>query len=233
VGALSAWSDQRFLPKLRDVRRVVCISRAVAQDLARRGLPQAKLRSIHAGFDPPLPVPAQEQDHAVFVGRLVPTKGLDTLLEAMPHAPDVKVVLVGKGPEREALERRARALGLDGRVRFAGFVPEAEKARLVASARFVVHPARWEGLGHALLEAMQLGKPVLATDVGGIPEAVGPGGVLVPAGDPTALAGAMRDLWSQAGLRAALGAKAKAHAAGFTWERCVAQTEQVYREALG
>lgn len=232
VGALSRWNDARFLPRLRDVRHVVCISEHVARDLAQRGLPGAKLVPIHAGFEAPALRGAPEDHHAVFVGRLVATKGLDTLLEALAVAPEVRVVVVGKGPERRSLERQARRLGVDARVRFAGFVPDAEKARLVAGARFVVHPARWEGLGHALAEAMLLGKPVVATRVGGISEVVGPGGVLVGPERPRELAGAMQALWGDASLRKVLGAKARAHAAGFTWERCVAATEKVYREAL-
>ncbi|HEV8359571.1 MAG TPA: glycosyltransferase family 4 protein [Candidatus Thermoplasmatota archaeon] len=232
VGRLSAWNDRRFVALMGSARGVVCISRAVEQDLARRGVAPGKLRTVHAGFDAPPPLALPEGDHAVFAGRLVATKGLDVLLAALPAAPEVRVVLVGKGPERARLERLAARLGVQDRVRFAGFVREEEKRRLVAGARFVVHPARWESLGHALAEAMLQGKPVIASDVGGIPEVVGPGGVLVPTGDAAALAAAMRDLWADAGLRAALGWKAQAHAATFTWDRCVAATERVYREAV-
>jgi glycosyltransferase involved in cell wall biosynthesis len=232
VGLASGANDARFAPALRHVRRVVCISEAVQRDLARR-LPHAALTTIHAGFHPPPPLPRTDGDFALFTGRLVATKGLDVLLEAMARAPEVRVVVVGKGPLLGALQAQARRLGLQGRVRFAGFVPEEEKQRLMAACRFVVHPARWEGLGHALAEAMLHGKGVVASDVGGIPEVVGAGGVLVPPGDAPALAGAMRDLWADAALRAALGQKAEAHARTFTWERCVARTEQVYRDALG
>lgn len=231
TGALSRWHDARFLGALRDVRRVITISQAVARDLGERGVPREKLVPIHAGFDAPPALPATDGGYALFVGRLVDTKGLDVLLDALPRAPDVRLVVVGKGPRLGFLQRRARDRGVADRVRFAGFVSAEEKERLMAGARLVAHPARWEGLGHALAEAMLHGKPVVATDVGGIPEVVGPGGVLVPPEDPRALADALRGLWADAGLREALGAKARAHAATFTWERCVALTERAYREA--
>jgi glycosyltransferase involved in cell wall biosynthesis len=212
---------------------VICISDGVRNDLAARGVPDAKLRTIHPGFDPPpIVAPPADGDYAVFVGRLVKTKGLDVLLEALPRIPDARVVLVGKGPERGALEAQARRLGVQHRVRFAGFVSEEEKAQLIAGSRFVVHPAVWESFGHALSEAMLLGKPVLATDVGGIPEAVGPGGILAPAGDAERLAVEMRTLWADRTLREALGTKALQHARSFTWERCAALTERAYAEAL-
>lgn len=231
VGHVSAWNDARFLAALGPARRVITISDHVARDLAARGMAKERLRTIHAGFDPPRPVRAPRGDHALFVGRLVETKGLDVLLDALPAAPGVRVVLVGRGPARAALERRARRSGVADCVAFAGFVPAEEKERLMATARFAVHPARWEGLGHALAEAMLHGTPVLATHVGGIPEMVGPGGILVAPGDPRALAAEMARLWGDAALREALGAKALQHAQRFTWEKCVAETEGAYREA--
>jgi glycosyltransferase involved in cell wall biosynthesis len=232
TGALSRWNDRRFLQAMGHARRLICISEAVERDLAAHGIPRAKLSTVHAGFDALPPVAASEDGHAVFVGRLVATKGLDVLLDALARAPELSVVVVGQGPERARLERAAARLGVAGRVRFTGFVPKEERLRLVASSRFAVHPARWESLGHVLVEAMLLGKPVVASDVGGIPEVVGAGGVLTPAGDADALAGAMRALWDDAPLREALGAKARAHAARFTWERCVERTEQAYRAAM-
>lgn len=229
---LSAAADARFLRSLAHARRIVCVSRAVEAELAGRGLPRARLVTVYPGFEHPPPVREPEGEHAVFVGRLVATKGLATLLDALAMAPRVRVVVAGKGPQRRWLEARARWLGLQGRVRFAGFVPEEEKIRLVASARFLVHPARWESLGHAVVEAMLLGKPVVATRAGGLPEAVGYGGLLVEPGDARALAEAMSKLWDDEGYRAKLGEAARAHAESFTWERCLAATERVYSDAL-
>lgn len=232
VRALSRANDRRFLRHMGEARQFLCISDAVRRDLAREGVPAARMSVAYPGFDAPPPLRMPEGDHAVFVGRLVATKGLDVLLDALPAAPDVKVVLVGMGPQAKALQARARRRGVADRVRFTGFVPEEEKQALMASARFVVHPARWESLGHALAEAMLHGKPVLASDVGGVPELVGPGGILVPAGDPRALAEGMQRLWGDAPLREALGSKAREHVARFTWERCVADTERAYQQAL-
>jgi glycosyltransferase involved in cell wall biosynthesis len=232
VGVLSRANDARFARALLPrARRVVCISDFVRRGLAARGVPPERLAVVPPGFDVPA-LPAERRDGpAVFVGRLVATKGLDVLLHALARAPGVRVDVAGGGPQRARLQRLAARLGVTDRARFAGFVPEAEKRALLARAPFLVHPAREEALGHALAEAMLLGCPVVGTEVGGVPEVVGPGGVLARAGDPAALADAMLLLWRDRGLAEALGSKARQHAERFTWDRCVEGTLRVYERA--
>jgi glycosyltransferase involved in cell wall biosynthesis len=235
VGWLSQQNDVRFAANVLPLaRRVICISQFVQRDLERRGVPAGKLVHVPPGFDvPPEPEDRERDGEAVFVGRLVATKGLPTLLEAVQHAPEARVAVCGQGPERAALEQRARRLGVQGRVRFAGYVSHAEKEQLLRRAPFLAHPAWEEALGHAVAEAMLLGCPVVGTQVGGLPEVVGEGGVLVPPRDARALAEAMLRMLRDPGLARALGAKARQHAAQFTWPRCVERTERVYQEAVG
>jgi glycosyltransferase involved in cell wall biosynthesis len=137
----------------------------------------------------------------VAVGRLVPEKGFDVLLEAIRLAP-LPLTLVGTGPLEPAL--RAQADGLD--VRFAGHVGRTELHALLGAAEAVVVPSRREGLGLVAVEAVLLGTPVIASHTGGLPEALGafgstppaygevldaPGGLLVPPGHVGALAAAL------------------------------------------
>lgn len=149
---------------------------------------------------------------AAMVAIMRPGKGHDDLLAALQLVPrdvDLRVVLAGDGPLRGELERRARAAGLvPSRVVFAGFVDDV--AGLLAASDVVVQPSHFDALPTALIQALAAGLPVVATDVGGIPEIITPEvGVLVPPGDVQALAGALVDVAADSGLRQSLGAAAR------------------------
>ena len=110
------------------------------------------------------------------------------------------------GPERAALERRATELGLGERARFLGALGRDEVLRLFRAADASVLSSAWENFPHTLVEALAVGTPVVATAVGGVPEIVrdGENGLLVPAGDPAALAAALRRFLGDAELQARL-----------------------------
>lgn len=145
--------------------------------------------------------------------RLVPVKGLDGLLEAVrlvsDAVPDVRLLVLGDGPLRAALESRAAALGLGRRVWFAGH--QADVPCWLAAMDVFVLPSLAEGLPMSLLEAMAAGRPVVASRVGGVPEVVRDGleGRLVPPGDVRALAGACLAFVRDSAARAACGASAR------------------------
>ena len=172
----------------------------------------------------------------VSVANFKPFKGHEHLLRAAAivrrDAPDVRFVLVGVGPGEPEMRRLADDLGLNGSVVFAGFRDDAP--RLTASADVFVLPSEHEGLPIALLEAMALGRAVVATDVDGIPEAVRDGvdAVLVGPRDPDALASAIVSLLEDPALRERLGASARARAARFDMRDAVRRMEEVYEELL-
>jgi glycosyltransferase involved in cell wall biosynthesis len=126
---------------------------------------------------------------AVAVGRLSRQKGVDVLLEAWPAVPrrvdGAQLVVVGSGPEEEALRRNA------GTARMVGARDDVRS--WLAAADVVVAPSRWEGLAYVVLEAMATGRPVVASDVAGMREALGDTGAIVPTEDPQALADALAD----------------------------------------
>ena len=168
----------------------------------------------------------------VAVGRLVPVKGFDVLIDALPAlvaaAPDARVILVGDGPERGPLEQRATALGVADRVWFAG--TQRDVARYVAAADVLAAPSRNEGMGRVLVEAMALGVPVVASAVGGIPDVVADGehGRLVPADDAGSLAEALIALGCDPILTAKLGSAAVEGAARFSTEVAEARLLGLY-----
>jgi colanic acid/amylovoran biosynthesis glycosyltransferase len=196
----------------------VCVSEFVRDTLLARGFPAEKLEVIHQGVEIDgnrIEAPAAGEPYILFVGRFVEKKGVGDLIEAMrllaARGSDIRLVLVGDGPLAERL--RAKARGLE-QVMFAGWLPNPEVRRLMRGAAAVCVPSVTardgdsEGLPTVIFEAMAEGAPVVATRHAGIPEAVEHGrtGLLVPPGDPRALADALERLLANPELRRDFGA---------------------------
>lgn len=169
------------------------------------------------------------------VGRLVPYKGVDVLLRAMPHVyaeTGAELTVVGDGPEAARLQALARSLGAP--VRFLGRVPREELPRLYAQARLTVLPSvnSQEAFGIALLESMAAGTPVVASDLPGVREVARLAGATAPPGDPARLADAILDAWRDArrfGSPEAIRARV---AERYAWPAVVERLEGVYASAL-
>lgn len=199
---------------------------------ARDGQPPgqlaARVRDIREREDRPI---------LLFAGRLVPYKGVDVLLEAM-RGLDAVALIVGQGPKLSDLQRNARALGVDDRVRFLGSVTDAELAALYGACDVFVLPSvtRQEAFGVVQLEAMAAGKPVVSTDLGtGVAwvNQHGETGLVVPPRDPDALRTAIGRLLGDPALRMSLGdGAARRWKASFTVERMIAATLTVYDEVM-
>ncbi|MFA5890637.1 MAG: glycosyltransferase [Actinomycetota bacterium] len=174
---------------------------------------------------------------ALFVGRLVYYKGLDILFDALEQLPDVRLTVVGEGPSRDDVERRARVLG--GRVTLAGRLSDADLGQAYATHDVLVLPSvsRAEAFGLAATEAMANGLPVVSTALGTGTDWVNRDGVtgyVVAPGDAHALADALRRLESEPETRRRLGEAGMARAAEtFSFVRHVKALHQVYGEAVG
>jgi glycosyltransferase involved in cell wall biosynthesis len=171
---------------VRQADRVIVPSQYLANWIVKWGVPTERIAVIYNAAEipdgvEPLPIPLKTPIKAVTVGRLIPLKQVDRLIEALREIPELGLVVVGDGPERPRLERIAQELGVSGRVYFAGQRSKKETLSLMAACDFFVLNSTHEGLPHAILEAMALGLPVIATAVGGTPEVVRDGetGVLV------------------------------------------------------
>jgi L-malate glycosyltransferase len=220
----------------RAAHAVVANSSAARDQLAREGVPPDKLRLIVNGLDPAAFTPAPRRSairRVVMVANLRAEKGHDTLLAAAPRIlerhPDASFSLVGDGPRREALETLTRALGLSQRVRFFG--ERRDVPAVLAEHDLFVLPSRSEAFPNALIEAMAAALPVVATDVGGIPEVVRPGrnGRLVPPDDATALADAVVALMDDPAGAADLGRAARADVERqYSLDLMVERFEQLY-----
>jgi glycosyltransferase involved in cell wall biosynthesis len=185
--------------------------------------PRSELRN-ELGFDGPT---------LGFAGRLTTAKALDVAFQALARVPDVSLAVAGDGPDRAALERRAHGLGLNGRVAFLGAQPRERVLELFRAADASLLSSSWENFPHTVVEALAAGTPVIATAVGGIPEVVrdGENGLLVPAGDPDALAEAIRRYFADPELRERLQAQAAPSVAEYDSELLLAQIEARLAEA--
>jgi glycosyltransferase involved in cell wall biosynthesis len=226
----------RTLARLADLH--IAISGGLARYLAEtEGIPEASFEVVHYGIVPGAEPPAPPASRRIaVVGRLIPIKGHDVLLRAVAQArgelPGLEVEVAGAGPLAGELGRQAAALGLDGTVRFLGHAPGGE---VMERADVVAVPSLGEGFGMVALEAMERGRAVVASAVGGLPEIVDHGvtGVLVPPGDVAALSAALVALARDPARARALGEAGRARALhAFSQERCTGRTDGLYRSAL-
>jgi glycosyltransferase involved in cell wall biosynthesis len=174
----------------------------------------------------------------VIVARLSGLKGHATLLRSLERlraeGVDLLLLIAGDGAQRDQLERQARELSLDDRtVRFLGARSDVDQ--LLRAADFFVLPSDTEGLPLSVLEAMAHGLPIVASNVGGIPELIEDDkqGLLIPPADPIALAAAIRRLADDPALRRRLGDAARARASGeFSLSTTMSNYDQLYRRAI-
>jgi glycosyltransferase involved in cell wall biosynthesis len=227
---------------LRGARHVFCPS-AYLRDVARGWGLDPERASVLPNPAPEVPaLPARDELRSelgiegstlAFAGRLGPQKALGVAVAALVDVPDVRLVVAGDGPERGALEARARELGVEGRVRFRGSVPRDTVLRLFRAADASVLPSAWENFPHTIVESLAVGCPVIATAVGGVPEVVrdGENGLLVAPNDPAALAAAISRFFSDAELRARLSEAAPRSVAGHSEEKVFTTIESELERA--
>ncbi|HVB52785.1 MAG TPA: glycosyltransferase family 4 protein [Candidatus Acidoferrales bacterium] len=219
---------------------VISISPSTAASLAKDyGVPVEKISVIPVGIDTDWLRPAGgygERETMLFVGRLVPIKGVPQFIAAFRELsqkfPALRAEICGEGPLLQAAQKAAEGFG--GRMQVRGRVSEPELARAYQRSLLMVVPSRYEGLGVVALEAMASGTPVLATDVPGLTDLKGGGVVLVPLGDQAALLAAAEGIlgdrvrWSELSTEARQTVVER-----FSWDAVGPQIAEVYRSVLG
>ena len=230
---------------LRGAARVIVPSRYLGGIVAGWGFPAARTSLVYNAVEPRRdddapadvpPLPPFAGPTVVTVCRLVPWKGVDGLIEALPELPGARLMVVGDGPLRAALERLAAERGVAERVVFAGGVSAAGVRALLRQADVFVLNSSYEGLPHVVLEAMAEGVPVVATDAGGTGELVEHGvtGLLVPVGAREALVAAIRTLLGEPHTARALrDGAARALESRFSYAAMVEDTERLLARPEG
>jgi glycosyltransferase involved in cell wall biosynthesis len=202
--------------------------------------PREKMAVVYNGI-PDIPAhllarPAAQPARLVMVARMAPPKDHATVLRALAGLAEMNwtLDLIGDGPLERAIRAMANELGIAGRVRFRGF--QSGIAAHLAGAQALVLSSRFEAFPYAVLEAMRAGLPVVASHVGGIPEAVEDGvtGLLAPAGNAAALRDCLARMIADPARRSRYGAAARERfLERFTLDRMIRDTVRVYRGAIG
>jgi len=233
-------------------RQILCDSKSTSDDLQNLlGISREKLKIVHLGVDDHFFRKISknelldfrikhnlEQPFLLFVGERRPHKNLPTLIRAFKEFESLNnegflLVVAGKSyADNRAPEQLTSKLGLDGRVRFLDYVPDAELPYYYQSAAALVLLSYYEGFGFPVLEAMASGTPVVASSCTSLPEVVGEAGILVPPDKPKRAAEAILEVVSPGSVRDRCIEKGEERARSFSWERCASLTQQVYAEAV-
>jgi glycosyltransferase involved in cell wall biosynthesis len=198
--AQQAYRRPQIAWAMRRADRIIAVSKALGSEVVALGVDRARVAVIPTGVDNKKFYPVDRDEAAAAIGidhrplitvpsRLSREKGITFLLDALAGIPEAHAVLVGDGPEENNLREQARRLGIERRVHFAGFQPEARMKLYDSAADLVCLPSLEEGWPNALMEAFACGCPVVASRVGGVPDiiALTDAGLCAPAGDAEAL----------------------------------------------
>lgn len=215
-----------------------------ARRVIKWGAPPDKVVTIHNGFDPHVFKPGVAASDLVgertilfTARRLVEKNGLEYLISAMPNIIaqyDAELVIAGDGPYKQHLQKLVARHNLQNDVSFIGAVPHSKLPQLISASDIVVIPSLMEASSLFLIESMACKRPVVATNVGGIPEILNEGcGVLVSPRDTLALSQAINLLIADQGLRDDLATEAYSTVRGtLTWDKIAQQTENAYATAV-
>ena len=220
---------------LRSARRIITPSHYLEEMVSGWGVPSQRIDVVYNAIEPVAPAPEAKlvpfDGHTVVtVCRLVPWKGVDGIIEAVAGIADCRLIVVGDGPERSRYEACAADVGVADRVLFLATVPPGHVAAYLLQADVFVLNSTYEGLPHVVLEAMAAGVPVVATAVGGTPEAVQHRvtGLLVAPRDTDALRGAISRLLENREFRSRLAHEARQRLESeFAFDTMVQQTERI------
>ena len=241
--ALATWLLERPVPWVFRATPTVAVSESTKDDLVARGLDPARIRVIPNGIELERYTPdphgvRSERPSILFLGRLKKYKRVDLVLLALrrlvDRGLDAELRIGGDGDQQPALRAEAARLGLDGHVRFLGFITHDEKLAELRRAWLHVLTSPKEGWGIANLEAAACATPTVASDAPGLRESVvdGETGVLVPHGDVDALTEAIGALLTDHARREAMGRAARRYAERFSWDASADSMERLLGEVV-
>jgi glycosyltransferase involved in cell wall biosynthesis len=222
------------------IDRLITVSGALAEGASALGFPAERIAVLRNGVDCDTFRPADGSEwrartgHAktvfVSVGNLIAMKGHDIVIRALSSFDGAHLLIAGQGPEHTSLKKLAQTLGMEDRVHLLGTMPQESLKSLYSAADALILASEREGWPNVLLEAMACGTPVVATNVGGIPEIVTApvAGRIARSRTPDGLADAMRDLLATPIDRA----QVRAYAQGYDWEETISKQVALYESVL-
>ena len=255
--AFGVWFFERIIPFFYRTQPFVVVSPSTKKELAEIGVDENRISVIYNGSEMP-PAAAQfdkctdsresnenadadenaQAPYFIWLSRVHRYKGIWTALESFEifskSHPEVKLFVVGDGPLLKKLPAWLKTHGLEGKVELTGFVSASRKYELLSSSLALLQTSYKEGWGLTVMEAAQLRKTTIASDVPGLRDSVRDGetGILFPSGDAPACASAMEKIYGDAELRANLGRNAKRYALTFSWEKSARETLELLERTV-
>ena len=255
--AFGVWFFERIIPFFYRTQPFVVVSPSTKKELAEIGVDESRISVIYNGSEmPPAAVQfdkctdsresnenadADENAQApyfIWLSRVHRYKGIWTALESFEifskSHPEVKLFVVGDGPLLKKLPAWLKTHGLEGKVELTGFVSASRKYELLSSSLALLQTSYKEGWGLTVMEAAQLCKTTIASDVPGLRDSVRDGetGILFPSGNAAACASAMEKVYGDVELRASLGRNAKRYAESFSWEKSARETLELLERTI-
>jgi glycosyltransferase involved in cell wall biosynthesis len=224
----------------RQAAGMITVARALKDDLVRIGVPGERIEVLRNGVDLKLFRPVEREaararlgfsrTTLLSVGLLIPRKGHDLVIRALRSLWEIDLVIVGEGPERDALQALARESGVGDRVRFVGALPQDELRNYYGAADALVLASSREGWANVLLESMACGTPVVASAAGGSPEVVAApeAGVVMAERTPEAVAAGVKQLFARRPDRA----DTRRYAEKFSWEETTRGQLQLFERVI-
>ena len=240
--AIVTWLMERLIPFAYARVPILAISPSTKEDLIARGIDGRNIHVVPPGVDKATHRALDDGLHreplVVWIGRLEPYKRADVAIDAMTAVissiPAARLVIIGAGSARASLEAHVQGRGLQERVRFTGFVSEEEKIRWIQNAAVVVQTSEKEGWGMTMIEASICNTVPIASNVEGLRDSVRneETGLLVPYGDPAALAAAIVRVLTDSGLCARLVAGGRAWSERFGWDEVADDALSLIEETI-
>ena len=255
--AFGVWFFERIIPFFYRTQPFVVVSPSTKKELAEIGVDESRISVIYNGSEmPPAAAPfdkcmdsresnenadADENAQApyfIWLSRVHRYKGIWTALESFEifskSHPEAKLFVVGDGPLLKKLPVWLKTHGLEGKVELTGFVSASRKYELLSSSLALLQTSYKEGWGLTVMEAAQLCKTTIASDVPGLRDSVRDGetGILFPSGNAAACASAMEKVYGDVELRASLGRNAKRYAESFSWEKSARETLELLERTI-
>ena len=231
----------QFLTKQKILRskNIISVSKQIAKNAQEHCHCSKTIHVIYNGVDQEISQyasPPGTGDYLLFIGRLdIKVKGIDTLLQAYQMSNTIlPLVIAGDGADKAEIEKFIHKKGLNEKVKLVGWVSGEQKAKLIGQSVAVCVPSREEGWGLVAMEAALAGKPVIATNIGGLTEAVidKKTGIIIGVDDVHSLNNAVITLTSNEKLRIQLGHHAQIRAKEFTWENSSRKREDYFKSII-
>ena len=238
------WLQKIFIPTIakwtfRSADRIICYTPEEKAALIRIGIDPEKISIIHNGIN--TSTFSGSCDHAsreiLWIGRFTPGKGVEYLIEGfeifLKEHPDFRLLMIGKGPGKDEINKMIQEMGLSGNIKIKDFVPNSDLPEVYQNSRLFVLPSLHEGVPRTILEAMASGLPIVCTELPQLVDIVNGCGLMVPVKDSDALAGALSRVVSDKILADKLGRCGRARVEkNFSWDDTVRQTLALYEEIL-